>query len=367
MKKQFGLVLLSSVLLVSACGQSADEEKASDAPSKAAQPQAAERAIAVSATTVQSSSVPIVLEAVGDVLSTRAPTIGAEVGGRVTELLVDVGDVVAKGDALGQIDRSGILLELDVARAEQSRVEALRANQQLVVKRQYDLKKKSFVSESAIDDAEAQLRALTEQLKVARAQVALAEYKLGKSTITAPIAGQVDARMVSVGDYVKDGAALFTIADTASLRLRMVFPEPAMVQLREGTPLKVMTAVNPGQSFEAAITEIRPQVEGANKGVVAYADLPDPSLTRAGASAAVWATLAVHENAIVVPQLSLVRRPAGEVVYVIGAEGRVSERTVVSGAHLADGVEIVEGLQAGEQVVVDGAGFLSDGARVEVK
>ena len=80
--------------------------------------------------------------------------------------------------------------------------------------------------------------------------------------------------------------------------------------VREGTPLTVMTAVNPGEVFTAAITEIRPQVESANKGVVAYADLPDARLTRAGASAAVWATLAVHDNAMVVPQLSLVRRPA---------------------------------------------------------
>ncbi len=362
MKKRFGLVLLGSALLLSACSGSSDEAEVTEAKSAAP-----ERAMAVTAVTLSSRSVPVVLEAVGDVQSLQAPTVGAEVGGRVTELLVDVGDVVTKGDVLGQIDRSSILLELDVARAEQSRVEALRANQQLVVKRQYDLKEKSFVSASAIDEAEAQLRALTEQLKVARAQVALAEYKLSKSTITAPIAGKVDARMVSVGDYVKDGAALFTIADTEALRLRMVFPEPAMGQLRVGTPLRIMTAVDPNRSFEAAITEIRPQVEGVTKGVVAYAELADSSLTRAGASAAVWATVAVHEEAIVVPQLSLVRRPAGEVVYVIGEESRVNERKVVSGVRLDEGVEIVEGLKPGERVVADGAGFLTDGILVEVK
>ncbi len=108
-------------------------------------------------------------------------------------------------------------------------------------------------------------------------------------------------------------------------------------------------------------------MESANKGVVAYADVPEPGLTRAGATAAVWATLAVHEDSIVVPQLSLVRRPAGEVVYVVGSDDKVIERLVVSGARLEAGIEIVEGLQPGERVVVDGAGFLSDGAKVEVK
>ncbi len=364
-KSLIALLTVAGMLVVSACGKS-EGKPSEDKPAKA-DTTTQERGIAVTVAEVKASAVSILLEAVGEVQSVKAPTIGAEIAGRVTELLVDIGDVVAEGDVLGQLDRSGILLELDVARAERSRVEALTKNQELLVKRQHDLKKKSFVSESAIDEAEAQLRALREEMKVAKARVALAEYKLSKTTITAPLAGKIDGRFVSVGDYVKDGAKLFSIADTEALRLHMVFPEPVIGQLRKGTPLKVMTAVAPGKSFEAAITEIRPQVDSVNKGAVAYADLLDHSLTRAGASATVWATLAVHQDSIVVPQLSLVRRPAGEVVYVVGADSKVSERLVVSGARVEAGIEIVKGLQPGERVVVDGAGFLSDGAKVEVK
>ena len=361
MKKRSWIVLLTGALLVSACGKPADD-KARE--TKAA---SAERSIAVTTTAAKTTAVPIVLEAVGDVQSIKAPTIGAEIAGRVTQLMVDVGDVVAKGDVLCEVNRSGIVLELDVARAERGRVEALVNNQQLAVQRLRDLKKKSFISASDIDDAEAQLHALGKELEVAKAREELAQYQLSKTTITAPLSGKIDARLISVGDYVKDGAPLFTIADTEALRLVMVFPEPATSQLHKGTPLKVRTAVNPDLTFDAAITEIRPQVESANKGTRAYADLPDPSLTRAGSSAAVWATVAVHENAVVVPQLSLVRRPAGEVVYVIGADNKASERSVVSGAQLDDGIEIIKGLQPGERIAVDGAGFLSDGALVEIK
>ncbi len=355
------LALLAGALLVAGCGKATDGKPVE---TNAAAP---ERGVAVTVTEARAAAVPIVLEVVGEVQSIAAPKIGAEIAGRVTRVLVDVGDVVAQGDELGQLDRSSILLELDVARAERGRVEAMVANQDLVVKRQRGLKEKNFVSTSAVDEAEAQLRALHEELEVAKARVALAEYRLRKSTITAPLAGKVDARFVSVGDYVKDGASLFTLADTEALRLVMVFPEPAMNRLRKGIPLKVMTAVNPGLLFDAVVTEIRPQVESANKGVVVYAALPDPGLTRAGSSATAWATLEVHENAVVVPQLSLVRRPAGEVVYVIGADNRAVERKVVSGARLESGIEIVEGLQPGERVAVDGAGFLSDGVKVALK
>jgi len=359
--KKTGLIMLLAALLVSACGKQEEKTKAET------KPVAPEHSIVVTATEVKTQAVPIVLESVGEIQSIDAPTIGAEIPGRITQIKVDVGDAVKQGDLLGRLDRSGIKLELDVARAEQGRVEALITNQKLVVKRLNDLKKNSFVSASDIDAAEAELRSLRKQLEVTRARVELAKYQLSKTDIRAPLAGKIDHRFVSAGDYVKDGAALFTIADTKSLRLVTVFPEPAMGQLHKGTPLKVVTAVAPALTFDAAITEIRPRVETANKGVVAYADLANPNVTRAGSSAAVWATLAVHKDSIVVPQQSLVRRPAGEVVYVIDADNRVHERKVTSGARLDRGIEITKGLKAGERVAVDGAGFLSDGTRVEVK
>jgi membrane fusion protein (multidrug efflux system) len=359
--KKTGLIILLAALLLSACGK--QEEK----PEAETKPAAPERSIVVTATEVKTQPVPIVLESVGEIQSIDAPTIGAEIPGRITQVKVDVGDVVKQGALLGRLDRSGIKLELDVARAEQGRVEALITNQKLVVKRLNDLKKNSFVSTSDIDEADAQLRSLRKQLEVTRARVELAEYQLSKTNIKAPMAGKIDHRFISVGDYVKDGAALFTIADTESLRLVTVFPEPAMRQLHKGTPLKVVTAVDPSLTFDAAISEIRPRVETANKGVVAYADLTDPSVTRAGSSAAVWATLAVHKDSIVVPQQSLVRRPAGEVVYVIDTNNHAHELPVTSGARLENGIEITNGLKAGERVAVDGAGFLSDKAKVEIK
>lgn len=355
------LLPIALALVVSSCSRDPEELLAAEEST------VRESAVTITAAEAKQTAVPIQLEAVGDVNTIEAPTIGAEVSGRITDVLVDVGDMVAKGDLLGRIDRSGIELQLDAARAEQGRVDALAANQEIEVKRLRDLKQKSFISTSAIDAAEAQLRAVREQQKVARAQVALAQDRLNKAAIQAPAAGKIDARFISVGDYVRDGAPLFSIADTSALRLVMVFPEQAMGRLRKGTPLEVITAVNPGVKFTAAITEIRPQVEAANKGVVAYADLQDPDVTEAGASATVWATLEVHDHSIVVPQLSLVQRPAGEVVYVIRPDSRAEERKVVSGARLDGGVEIVSGLSPGERVAVDGAGFLSNGVKVEVR
>lgn len=362
--------LTLAALLLSGCGNKAAEEEttAEDTQAAAPAPEAAsERRISVSTLTTTPEDVSILLEAVGEVQSLEAPTVGAEVGGRVTRIMAEVGDVVAQGDVLATIDKTGIDLELDVARAEQGRVQALVENQAMDLKRLQDLKKNSFVSTSDIDKAEAQMRVLKEELAVARARVALARDKLSKTTVKAPVSGKVDIRLISEGDYVKDGDPLFTLTNTEALRMAMVFPEPALPRLKIGTPLRFVTAVDPERVLQARITELRPMVETANKGVVAYADLPEPQLTRAGASAGVKAVVAVHKDAIVLPLLSVVRRPAGEVVYVVGEDGRVAERKVKTGVRVEKRIEVVEGLEHGEQVVVDGAGFLTDGAAVDVK
>jgi hypothetical protein len=147
----------------------------------------------------------------------------------------------------------------------------------------------------------------------------------------------------------------------------MVFPEPFLSKLHVGTPLRVKTAVDYERVIRLAITEIRPYVETANKGIVAYADLNDPRVSRAGASAYVQAILETHKNALLVPQLSLVQRPAGEVVYIIGKDNKAIERIVHSGTNINGKIEILSGLANGERVAVDGSGFLTDGATVEVK
>lgn len=354
------ILLLVAVLLGSGCGKKAEEQ--------AGKPQAAQQAVAVTTMTAATADVPVMLDGVvGEIQNVTAPTISAEVAGRVTQLLVDVGDQIKKGQTLARLDSSARVLERDAAQADERRVQAQINNQEAQSQRLHELAKSNFVSKEQLDLAETQLTALREELAAARARVALAQDHIHRSVIVAPVAGRVDARLVSVGDYVKDGGALFKLADSGVLRLVMVFPEPAITMVRVGTPLKVLTAADMTRRFDAVITEVRPMIETANKGVVAYADLKEPGLNRAGGSADVQAIITVHKGAVVVPQLSLVRRPGGEMVYVIGADNKAQQRRVVSGVRLDDRIEIVEGLQAGEQIAVDGAGFLTDGVSVEIK
>jgi RND family efflux transporter MFP subunit len=115
----------------------------------------------------------------------------------------------------------------------------------------------------------------------------------------------------------------------------------------------------------STITEVRPSVNPANRSITVIVDFDNPGSWRPGASVRADVVLAVRPDAVTVPQVAIVRRPVGDVVYVI-RDGKAEERPVKRGLRSGARVEILEGLAAGEVVAVDGAGFLTQGAGVDV-
>lgn len=105
---------------------------------------------------------------------------------------------------------------------------------------------------------------------------------------------------------------------------------------------------------------------GAARAVVVIAEFTNPGGWRAGASVNGSVTLERRADAVLVPEVSVVQRPAGTVVYVV-EDGKARARPVRTGIRQEGRVEILEGLDGSERVVVDGAGFLTDGAPVQVK
>jgi RND family efflux transporter MFP subunit len=113
------------------------------------------------------------------------------------------------------------------------------------------------------------------------------------------------------------------------------------------------------------VTEVRPSVNPANRSITVIVDFDNPGGWRPGASVRADVVLAVRQNAVTVPQVAIVRRPVGDVVYVIN-DGKAEERPVKRGLRSGKMVEVLEGLKAGEVVAVDGAGFLTQGGSVDV-
>lgn len=322
--------------------------------------------ILITTAAVATASVETIESSVGQIESLVEPEVAAEVAGRVLSLPVEVGDTVRKGQLLAEIDAEDYRLRQGRTQAEISRLAALISQQERLVERYETLAKSDFFARNALDDAQAQLKALRSQLTAADAQSAEASRNLARAGVLAPVDGKVSARMANVGDYLGVGAPIVRLSTDRLLRVTLPYPEALAEALKVGLPVRLRSPAAPETVVEATITEIRPTVGEQNRALLTLIDLPNPGGWKAGASVDGEVILGRREQALSVPETAVVLRPAGPTVYVI--DGDKARAAVVEPGVYRDGkVEIRSGLDAGARVAVDGAGFLSDGAAVRVQ
>jgi RND family efflux transporter MFP subunit len=301
---------------------------------------------------------------VGRLEATSSPALAAETSGRVVRLLVDGGSAVQKGQVLAELDGEPQRLAVASARASVERLEALLANQQRTVKRYQELRSKA-VSESMLEEAVAQQSARQAELNDARARLAEAQYRLDRTRIRSPVDAIVERRLISVGDFVSPGTPVVTIVGRDQLRVVLPFPERLSGQIKPGLAVTLDQPARPDGTITGTVTEVRPMVGTSNRAVEALVELPAGTDWPPGGSVTARLVLASRDG-VVVPAASVVRRPAGDVVYVV-QDGKAAERKVTVGVRTSERAEVLAGVEPGETVALAGAGFLTDGALVSVR
>jgi len=291
------------------------------------------------------------VSAVGTLRSHDSVMLRPEVSGRIAEINFSEGGKVEKGQVLVRLDDS-------VARAK---LQQARANLKLAgsqYRRSVELSKQGFVSSQARDDA-------ASNLAVQQAAVALAEAELEKTAIQAPFDGLVGLRTVSVGDYVGPGTDLVPIEAVDPLNVDFRIPEQFLRAVGVGSRLQVSFDALAGFEREGSVGAISPQVDVGGRSLLLRAHIPNPDdLLRPGLFARVHLELAEAQG-LVVPESAL--SPSGDAQYVFRVEDGVVRRVMVeigqrTGAH----VEIISGLNEGDEVIVSGLQKVRDGVEVEI-
>lgn len=319
----------------------------------------------VTVAAAQSRRVEVLERSVGRLEAPGTPAVAAETAGRVIIIHADAGQTVGEGELLAQLDDEVQRNALRLAQAGVERIEPLLANQERTVSRARDLLRRDLAPQNALDEAEAQYATLEAQLAEARARLDVAERNLEQTRIRSPVSGVVQNRLISVGDYVNIGEPLFDIVVGERLRAVAPYPETVTDRLAVGQKAYVSPVRAPAETIETTIAELRPQIGRGSRSVDVILEFDNPGQWRPGASVTVEAVVATREHSVTVPSVSVVRRPAGTVVYVI-EDGVARQRTVETGVQADTWVEILQGVVAGEQVARSGAGFLTDAAPVEV-
>jgi RND family efflux transporter MFP subunit len=213
-----------------------------------------------------------------------------------------------------------------------------------------------------LEEAIAQESARQAELNDARAKLAEAQYRLDRTRIRSPADATVERRLISVGDYVSPGTPVVTVVGTDRMRAVLPFPERLVGLLKPGLQVTLEQPARPGEKLEGTITEVRPMIGTNNRAVEALVAMPKGIAWPPGGTVSARVVLATREGTVV-PSASVVRRPAGDVVYVADAE-KAAERKVTVGIRTPQRAEILSGVNPGEKVVVSGAGFLTDGALI---
>ncbi|MDP3309053.1 efflux RND transporter periplasmic adaptor subunit [Methylotenera sp.] len=318
----------------------------------------------VSIAKVHTQSIEITEEAVGTLEGLIDPTVTAEVTARVIKVYVGVGQTVKKGELIALLDASDFGLQSQEAQAEVNRIEVLLANQKKMVERNQTLVNKNFISKNALDDATAQQNALKQQLQAAKIRVASAASTSAKTRIFAPADGKIEKKIVDSGEFVRIGDPIVQIIGNQKLRAHIPFPESIAPKIKPGLEIKLSTPIS-GTTVTTTVKEIKPLVMADNRSIDVIADISNQPDWQAGASVNAQLILSKKEGVLMVPEQSVVLRPAGEVVYVI-QNNIAQQRIIQTGERQSGWVEILNGLEPGLEVAVDGAAYLTDNAKVKI-
>ena len=301
----------------------------------------------------------------GLIYSKSSPSLAVEVSGRVVKIIADVGDEVKAGDILAKIDSEKYNLQFSQAKAEIARLSALLVNKELDLQRAEKLFKDNLVSEEMMDRTKADFNALKEQMNAADAQLRNANRLIEETNIKAPIESEVALKHIDAGDYVQPGMVVYELVDTKNLKVDLSFPEYLSPKLKKGLEVRITSPTNPDEIVISKIKDIKPNIDSRNKSLTTIIDFENPGTWLPGASSRATVVFSKFENAIVVPQISVVRRSIGEVIYVVKGDS-VKETLVKTGLRKEGYIQILEGITLNDEIVKDGAGFLADSSIIEI-
>lgn len=291
-----------------------------------------------------------VYSSTGTLLAERQATAKTRIRGRVQRIFVEEGDEVEKGQILARLEDEELVIARDRARATEG-------NNKIKFERSKSLLERNLVSEEAYQEA-------MHSYEVAHNDAEMADLELSYATIRAPLGGTIARRHVSEGQEVATGDPLFDIVDQDPLLLELYVPERLVGRLAPGQTVD-LTLDATGRSLPGVIARISPVVDTATGTVKVTVEIHDGEGVRTGSFARARVVIDLHDDARIVPRDALVSEGDDWFVYVVD-EGKARKVAVRLGFEEADRVELLEGPDAGEAVVVTGAPALQEGAPVEV-
>lgn len=342
--------VLALVLTLSACAQ--DGVAGDDAARKKDDKDKADAAIPVEVAKPTRGEMLAMYSGTATLEAEADAEVLAKVGGEVRRIYVEEGDRVAAGQILAQLDDRQLTLQVAQTRATLAKTER-------DFNRQVELNKKGLVSAGAFES-------LKYDLDNARAADDLARLNLSYSAIRAPFAGVVAYRHVKLGQELAIGAKVFRVTDPTPLKANVFVPERELARLKPAQSATISIDALAGRTFPAMVKLVAPTVDAATATFKVTLEVNDPKGDlKPGMFTRVGIVFERRPDALSIPRVALLDTDGASNVFVV-AGGKAEQRAITTGLSNAGRIEVIDGLQGAEQVVIVGQTGLKDGNPVRV-
>ena len=317
---------------------------------------------AITSLKVSKETVAPVLETVGSLSSPQGVMLSADLPGIVTAISFESGSRATNGQLLVQLDTRQEEAQLRTAKAK---LDLARQN----LDRAKDLSAKRVIAQSAYDETKSQYDA-------AVASVDETQAMIDRKTIRAPFEGFIGIRQINAGQYVKSGDPIVQLESLDPIYVNFALPQQNLAKLQVGQAVQLKADGIPDKVFKGSINAINSAVDTTTRNIQVQATIPNPDhVLRSGMFAGVQVVLPSRESVVMVPATAVQFAPYGDSVFVIKTlkdpQGKeflgVQEVVVTLGKTRGDQIEIVKGLNQGDEIATSGIFKLHEGGAVKVE
>lgn len=340
-----------------------------------------QRATSVETITASAQTISEQIKSFGNIRAQEIVNVTPQVSNRVTEIHADLGDTVRQGEVLAKIYEIPFRDNFQQAKfqLEQSRSAYVRDSLQFY--RQQELYDKDLISSSEFDNARAAFQSSKAQLEASRASLTQSREDLKNTSITSPVYGVVLNRNISEGDLATSGQAAYEIANLAGYQARVFLPMEEWRKVKIGQPVAFRVSNQPHVSGKGRVTQISPRLDpstGLGEVVISLTDRGSSIFQ--GVLVESIINIETRENAVVIPRSALVEKvqtliePESNTIqlersysaFVVQDDSLALRRELTLGIEQGNQVEILEGVQAGDEIIITGQNNLVDSTKVRV-